>query len=83
MASVLFPIEIACIGEYGAPRLGSLDADILIWAEQQGYVFLFVDFPLGGFIVWCGYVSVPAMPHRLLRLGESDSCGLTSIKART
>lgn len=37
------PIEIACIGEYGAPRLARLDADILIWAEQQGYVVVSGD----------------------------------------
>ncbi|MGO8900217.1 MAG: hypothetical protein ACLQU5_17970 [Isosphaeraceae bacterium] len=37
------PIEIACIGEYGAPRLASLDTDILIWAEQQGYVVVSAD----------------------------------------
>jgi len=36
-------IEIACVGEYGAPRLASLDTDILIWAEQQGYVVVSGD----------------------------------------
>ena len=37
------PIEIACVGEYGAPRLASLDTDILIWAEQQDYVVVSGD----------------------------------------
>lgn len=37
------PIEIACICEFGAPRLASLDTDILIWAEQQGYVVVSAD----------------------------------------
>jgi len=37
------PVEIACIGEYGAPQLASLDTDILIWAEQRGYVVVSND----------------------------------------
>jgi hypothetical protein len=37
------PIEIACVGQPGAPGLGSLDAEILTWAEQEGYVVVSSD----------------------------------------
>jgi len=47
------PIEIACVGEYGVPRLASLDTDILIWAEQQGYVVVSGDLKtMPGTLAW-------------------------------
>ena len=38
-----FPIEMACVGQPGTPELGSADAEILIWAEQEGYVVVSSD----------------------------------------
>jgi hypothetical protein len=37
------PLEIACVGELTELPLGSSDLEVLVWAEQQGFVLISND----------------------------------------